>query len=239
MDKLVDVKIAGMGKVNGGKFGKVEISGMGEMSGDVDAESINISGMGKIDGSAKAKEIVIKGAGTIEGIIESVSLKASGTFTAGSNVMSGKIELNGNGSFKGTIKTKEIESKGYLHVKEGVEAEEFVSKGGFNIGGLLNANKMEIRVYGPCIAKEIGGEEILVKHSRVIDLDLIYNIIGKKERLQSDLIEGNNIQIEYTEAAVIRGKNIKIGPKCKIDLIEYSDTLDIDADSVVNRQVKI
>ncbi|MGP3783292.1 hypothetical protein [Paenibacillus sp. 1A_MP2] len=41
------------------------------------------------------------------------------------------------------------------------------------------------------------------------------------------MIEGDDIELEYTEAEVVRGDKIKIGPGCRIGTVEYRSSLQI------------
>ena len=55
-----------------------------------------------------------------------------------------------------------------------------------------------------------------------------------------DVIEGDNIYIEYTQAKIVRGNTIVIGPGCNIELVEYKNNYTKDKESTVieNRKVE-
>ncbi|MGA8943178.1 MAG: hypothetical protein WB502_10735, partial [Thermoactinomyces sp.] len=57
--------------------------------------------------------------------------------------------------------------------------------------------------------------------------------------LSADVIEGDEIELEYTRAKVVRGKNVKIGPGCKVDLVEYQDSYDADSDAEVKEAKQV
>jgi hypothetical protein len=65
------------------------------------------------------------------------------------------------------------------------------------------------------------------------------SLFGKWDRLEADLIEGNNISIEYTEVKTVRGNNILIGDNCRVDLVEYSGELGISPNAIVKNRVKV
>ena len=50
-------------------------------------------------------------------------------------------------------------------------------------------------------------------------LDRLFKPLAKE--LTAEVIEGDKVEIEYTQADVVRGNHIKIGPGCKVDLVEY------------------
>lgn len=263
MERQPDLSISGMGKMNGGIFSHVDISGVGTILGDVEAERIVISGKGTIEGNAKAsRKIDISGMGKITGNVECEELSSSGTGTINGNLQCQTAESSGNlkvgGSAKvvelatdgrcridGQLKAEKIISHGYISIGADVEAEVFYSQGSFTVEGLINANKIDIEIYGFCKAKEIGGEEIRVRNRHVnlpIVSKLISSFLGNGRELDnliSDLIEGTEVSLEYTHARTVRGNRVIIGRNCQIDEVEYTDTLEIDPSASVKLSTKI
>lgn len=246
MEGPKNVQISGAGKINGGKFDEVEISGMGQILGDVEANRIEISGMGTLKGHAKAKRFLVSGNGTVEGDLEGEELDASGNFKVNGQVAVKEIRNQGRGRFNNSIKAEKLNCYGYLNVGNDVEAEDFLCNGSFAIEGLLNANRIEIEINGFCYAKEMGGEEILVKNAFNTPWHFLNKIITpflghnrEMDKLTTDLIEGTTVSICHTNAKVIRCSNIKIGPGCNVGEVEYSGTLEIDQRSVVGKQTKV
>ena len=263
MERLPELSISGMGKVNGGKFGTVDISGMGSIVGDVEAEKIAISGKGTIEGNTKAsRRIDISGMGSVTGDLEAGQVNSSGTATVSGNLVADMVEISGNLKIKGTAKVKElatdgrcridgqlkaekIQTRGYLSVGADVEAEDFISQGSFSMDGLLNSNIIDIEIYGFCKAKEIGGDQIYVKN-RHVNLPFISRIVSsflgngrELDKLTVELIEGTEVSLEYTHAKTVRGNNVKIGPECVIEEVEYKESIETDPLSSVQRVTKI
>jgi len=54
-----------------------------------------------------------------------------------------------------------------------------------------------------------------------------------------NLIEADEISLEATVAKMVRGKRVTIGPGCRIDQVEYTESLQIDPKSVVREQVRV
>ena len=239
MDNLQDLKISGMSQMNGGKYNYVEISGMGKIISALEANRIKISGSGSVEGDVKANKIDIEGTCHVKGNIDCNLIENSGMIKIRGNLKAEVLTCKGMSTIGGAIKVKKLLSHGVLKTGGDVEAEEFDSEGAFAINGLLNANSIHIKVGYGCTAKEIGGEEIIVRKLKTFGLGVALMLIGKSKILKTELIEGTKIDIEHTEAKIIRGENIKIGPKCIIDLIEYSGELVIDSNSVVKEQRKV
>jgi len=52
-------------------------------------------------------------------------------------------------------------------------------------------------------------------------------------------IEGDDLRLSNTRAKVVRGKNVIIDSGCEIDLIEYTDSLQVSRGSSVKEKKKI
>jgi len=261
MDKLPELTISGIGKSNGGKFAYVDISGMGTILGAVDAGRISISGKGTIEGDVLVSgNMNLAGMATIRGSLRGRQILSSGNGSITGMVEAERVESSGNMKIEGPAKIKElsnagrcrvelnlmaqkVESYGFLSVGGDVEAEEFYSQGSFTIGGLLNANKIDIRIHGFCQAREIGGEEIQIRHGHSFGFvsKLISSFLGtgrELDKLKADLIEGTVVSLEYTKADVVRGQKVIVGPACLIREVEYTDSIEIDPSAVVQKQTK-
>ncbi len=238
MDSLGDLKISGMGKMNGGKFNNVDISGMGKILGDIEANSITVSGSGNIGGNAKASRVSVSGNASINGDVEGERVESSGNFKTSGSVKAAEISNSGRIRIDGNLKSKKIISEGMLSIGGELEAEEFYTDGVFKVGGLLNANTIDVKIQWDSYAKEIGGETIKVRKGKHFGMNFIFLLFSKGFGLQADVIEGTDIYLENTKAKVVRGNKVKIGPDCNIDQVEYTDSFEVAAGSVVKNQVK-
>ncbi len=264
MDRLPDLTISGMGKTAGGRFSDVDISGLGKVSGDLEAERIvisgkgtiegnvvlskrmEISGMGTITGGVIGGDITSSGTGSIEGAADIGYLESSGNIKIGGEAKVRELYCNGRCRFEKSLKAEKVSSRGLLSVGADVEAEDFNSQGSFSVNGLLNANRLEIVIHGYCQAREIGGEEIRVTSGKYISASILAKLINpflgsgrELDRLTVEQIEGTNVSVEYTSAKVVRGNRVKIGPECTIELVEYTDSIEVDPRAVVKSQTKL
>jgi cytoskeletal protein CcmA (bactofilin family) len=254
-----NLKISGSGSAGGGVFEEVRISGSGEITGDIECNGFYISGSGKVEGNIKAKEFRTSGSSRIHGDLEAEEIKISGSTHNDGSVKCGKMKVSGSAHIDKGLEGEEVEVSGSTHIGGGVhaehirvsgsinikddcEAEEFIAKGGFRIGGLLNAGNIDIVIGGSCSAREIGGERIEVRESfgGAFLLNKLFGFLFNQGLgLKTELIEGDDIYLEYTVAKVVRGNNITIGKGCIIDTVEYKSDLKIIDDGKVENQVKI
>ena len=230
-----DLKIFGSGSSGGGDFNKAIIRGEGTVTDDINCQSFKVFGTGVAMGSVESESFDIFGTIEIHGNLQSDAIKILGTMSADGDVAGNKIKIRGTADAGGNVTGGDIKVKGSLSVKGDCEVETFITDGSFDIGGLLNADKVDIEMkYGKSSVKEMGGEEIQVKRKS--------SFLGINKQigcLDVQIIEGDNIYVEYTNAAVIRGKKVEIGPGCEIGLVEYNEQFNCAKNSIVKQQIKL
>jgi hypothetical protein len=55
---------------------------------------------------------------------------------------------------------------------------------------------------------------------------------------RSDLIEGDDIDLRFSQVKLVRGHNVTIGKGCRIDKVEYTGSLNIIDNGVVKEEVR-
>ncbi len=210
-----DLRINGIGSSAGGHFHSVQINGKGDINGDLECTDLEINGLGFVRGNVKSNRTRISGKSTIAG-----------------NLAGKEVIIDGMSEITGGLSGDNIENRGMLKVSKDCGSEKFTSHGGFTIGGLLNAGSIEINIYGPCKAKEVGGEKIQVRDGGTFGIGKFIGSLFQgwplKTTLTADTIEGDDIYLECTTAKIVRGGNVKIGKGCQIDLVEYKNTFQKD-----------
>jgi cytoskeletal protein CcmA (bactofilin family) len=226
-----DLVIAGIGNASGGKYNLVKIAGNGSLNGDIDCIDLIIQGNAKIHGNVKAKVTHVSGTASMQGSLRSEIMKIQGNASIDGNVECKEVRFQGSGKVKGNLSGDEVYVHGGSKITGDCTAEIFEVKGSFNIGGLLNAGKILVTMFGSCQAKEIGGENIEVKKQKMNLLKkLLFDFnIG----LNADSIEGDVIYLEHTKAKVVRGNQVTLGPGCEIDLVEYKNSFQCDKGSKI------
>lgn len=242
MGKGNNAVISGSGQLSGGNYEFVTISGSGVVNGDIVAADVKISGSAKFRGNVSAREVKVSGSARIKGSVEAGEVKFSGSGAVDGHLHAQSIHSSGSLSCKDAIRSEKIKISGHLSADGDVEAESFKSSGGFKIKGLLNASQIHVRMNGMSYAREIGGDRIEVE---VAPFNFFWRTLiraaqlfgwGSRLGLRSELIEGTDVTLEWTEARVVRGQRVGIGPGCRIDLVEYSDSIFIDPEAEVKEQ---
>ena len=238
--KLNDISISGSGKIAGGEYDNIRISGSGSMTGDVIANSVHISGSGRSE-SIEAGEIKASGSFHAGGCVKAGEIHVSGSAHIGGAIEAGEIRISGAFHANDVISAKTVRVSGSMHAESGVEADNAIISGAAHIKGLLNAESIEINLNGASRISEIGCERIAVKKTGAPFFSF-FNIfkmnIGSKS-LTANSIEGTEVFLENTICPVVRAKNAVIGEGCEIGRIEYEDTLEIHPSAAVKEKVKI
>ncbi|MCE5171980.1 polymer-forming cytoskeletal protein [Paenibacillus profundus] len=220
---LRDIIISGMGSSSGGSFQRVRIDGVGEINGDIVCASFVSNGKGKIAGSIQTDKFEVRGMCTVKGNMQAVHSRIDGTASIDGRLIGETIEINGTAS-----------------VAFDCEAEQFKSHGSFNIGGLLNAGAIDIKLLHSCHVREIGGENISVKQGKPLSVfNKLFSSLFSSPHLETDTIEGDKVVLEYTKARVVRGTQVIIGPGCEIDLVEYKQSVQLHENAQVNSHIKL
>lgn len=233
-----DLIINGMVSASGGHYNEVKINGDGKVDGNLDCIQFKCNGHSKCYGDVNAKFTRIFGAAVVTGNFSSEKATINGQAEIEGDVSCKEVKLHGQLTIQHSLAAEELNLYGELEVKGDCQAEVFSAEGAFAIGGLLNAGNIDIRLHGSCDAREIGGETISVKRSKMSYLTKFFKSIFVP-RLAADTIEGDEIYLEYTKAKVVRGKNVSIGPGCEIELVEYVNDFRQDKGAKVGDSKKV
>ena len=76
---------------------------------------------------------------------------------------------------------------------------------------------------GVAPAAQVVGHLRIYKPTQVSLLGLFH---GSVSCAQVGDIEGDDVDLEYTQADVVRGRRVRIGEGCSIGRVEYSESLD-------------
>lgn len=262
--KEIDLKISGSSSVMGGEYNTVSISGAGKINGNLKCDSFACSGSGKLLGDLEAESVRSSGSTKIEGSVQCQTASVSGSFACGNLEVSEELHASGGIHVSGSLRGGQVRISGSLKTEEGIycrdmkvsgtcevqsgdlNAELFRCSGVLQVPGLLNAETVEIYPTYASRVGSIGGTDIRIStgqtgkrggHSWAIFISG-FRVSTNPGPIQVDTIEGDTVELEYTKAQVVRGTNVRIGKGCKIDRVEYSESLDAE-DGTVEEAVKV
>ncbi|QSF43089.1 hypothetical protein [Paenibacillus tianjinensis] len=213
-----NLKVLGTSSSLGGYFLEIKVTGECKFAGDVDCQSLSLTGETAVSGSLRMEKLKMTGELSVKKRMEGGMLRGHGEVQAGS------------------VSARQLKFSGSLEVGGDCEAEELQVSGALRIKGLLSAETLQLTLYGPSSAAEVGGSTITVKRSKT--KTLLHLGQGQDMVFTSGLIEGDYVELQNTYAGTVRGEKIIIGPGCVIQLVEYRDYLEIHKSATVLEQRK-
>lgn len=244
----MDMNISGSGKFGPGEYKDVRISGSGRSEGLVRCENLHASGSYHGDAVECLEAFRTSGSAKLSGALTAGIIAVCGSFKCEADITV-KEKLSASGAFccEGNMKCGEIKISGAAKVGGDIEAEHAVINGALRCDGLVNAEVLEINI-GKGINMQdvgsIGGSQITVRKSEgKIGNGFFAKFFGRKHEngmlKVRDTIEGDEIYLENTIAHRVIGRNVTIGDGCKIEVLQYSETVTISPEAQVGSYEKI
>ena len=224
----MDMSISGAGRIAPGEY-----------------ENIRISGSGKLCGLVRCASLYTAGSCSGEALDCSGQTKISGSCSFSDDVSSSKLQCSGSFSCGGSVRSNYFSICGAASVKGDVTAETATVIGAIKCKGLLNAETVQIKSDGFCHIGAIGGSDVQIRpeHSSSILLRIPFLAKLFKEKWQKiqieNHIEADVIDLVNVSAPRISGRMVIVGEGCQIDLVQYSEEIEISPKAKVGRTEKI
>ena len=188
------------------------------------------AGSARVQGSLEAEVARIAGSCSFEGDVTVEEFRCAGSARIAGRLKAEDVESSGSLQVEGDVEAEEISASGSLQVRGKVTTESFRSSGAVRIDGGLKAEEVTIDLGGSSKISTIEAEEMRVKAT------------GGFFRLRGDLtserIEGEEIELEATNAALVKGDEVRIGPHCRIDVVEARDLVVHQSSEVRERRAQ-
>lgn len=207
-DYQEEAGISGSGKLGGGKYGVLNISGAGSVTGDVVANEVSIAGSGRFDGRLEASRLEVTGKCEVQGDLEAENIIIRGSLKAKGSLNARILKSYGTLDVSKWIKSDEVYFAGSSKVEGDVECDSFRSRGSFSIEGLLSADIIDIWLGSENYAEEIGGESIKIRKkgvSRALDEEKVRNGVESFERGMDKLGEKLGFEVSFNEEKISKG----------------------------------
>lgn len=230
-----NLNIFASANIEGGTYDKINIFGSAKFNGKIIANQLHVNGSAHFNSELEIERVSINGSCKFMGHIVSKSIHINGATVFDESVSIESLKINGASTFNGKVdRAQSIEINGAVDVKT-LEADSIVIRGAIKCHEQLNADiiKIELNENKTSEINEMVGETIIVKPNK--------NFFWKKSRglVKVKIIEGDTLELEGVEAEVVRGKNVKVGPNCTIESVEYSDTYECDPKSTVTTSKQV
>lgn len=225
----------------GGRFRRVSIVGKTRFTGDLRALSFNCMGESRFDCGFQSQKANIMGQVLFNASVDAGELAVMGQVEAFQGLRARTIKCMGQVQVQGVLNADEISLFGQLRVQGDCNVDKFRSNGNFRIGGLLSVDHLQVTPSGTCIAEDIGGARIEIRRRHWLwGLGRALTLFTKADRhmLEVGVVEGDEIHLEDTTAKTVRGARVVVGEGCRVDRVEYSQSISVHASSHVGEIVK-
>ncbi|MDQ0172450.1 polymer-forming cytoskeletal protein [Paenibacillus tundrae] len=212
----------------------VTVNGMAKVEGELQTTSLDVNGTMGVHGPARAETTTVNGMCTINGPLVSSRVRVDGMTTINGALATPELTVNGKCNVRGRVDSERIDIGGMATIDGDVQGESISVQGNLKVGGLLNADTVEIRLYTSSSAREVGGERIDIRRRERSGFWKALGL-GGAPSFRAELIEGDEIMLEDTEADTVRGTRVHIGRGCNIRLVEYSGDLSVDPEARIGR----
>lgn len=242
----MDMRISGSGQIAAGEYDNIRISGSGRCRGLVRCASFHAYGSASGETLECKNELKVSGSCGFDKDVRCGSLGVSGAFSCGGNLTAEqKVHCSGGTKVSGNIKCGELHISGGITVGGDVEAEMVKVSGKINCEGLLNAEEIKICSSGNMEIGTIGGSKVVIypEHrekwiERLPFLSSIFHFSSSTVRVKN-AIEADTIALENVKTPRVSGRIVAIGEDCEIDLVQYSEEIEISPKAKVGRTEKI
>lgn len=212
----MDMRIAGSGNIPPGTYDKVTVRGSGRLYGEITCDAFTASGSVKGESILCTERFKTSGRAAFSGKINAKSVRASGTLACGSDL----------------VAKEEVSVSGTLRVGGNTEAARVHVTGSMQCTGALLAEHVELQADSAMHAHRVRGAQILMKRKRV-------SIFLKRGVSVTEAIEGDTLILEHVTCPRVTGRAVTIGKGCKIDLVQYSEKIELSPKATVEKIEKI
>ena len=253
----MEMKIAGAGVLGGGEYDNVKISGSAKIEGSIRCLGFTCSGAVKGEGDVVCREdFRLSGSARVSGAVSAQNGEVSGSLKCASLAAEKELKLSGGVSVAGKLAGGDVRASGGLKVGADIEAETFrfsggtrghVSMGGkLECAGLLNAETVVITLgLEQHSVNAIGGGTVRVEERSEGASFGPFGFFGapwgklpRGSLTVAESIEADEIELVNTLCPLVSGRTVTIGPGCRIDVVRYSESIEVDPEAQVGKQEK-
>lgn len=205
------VNIAGSGMISPGTYQTIRCAGAAKVSGEVTVEVVHVSGALQAGGSVSCSELRVSGGADVAQDLACDHGRVSGSLhVKGSLQVSQELHVSGSVHVGGRLSGHEFRGSGAVRVGEDVAMDTFTSSGSVDCPGLVSADRIHLAIHRRCQVGELAGGsiEVLRPSTATQGLNRIFNRSLAEPRLTVGEISADDVHVEMTHAATIRGDRI-------------------------------
>ena len=245
----MDINISGSGHVTPGEYDTIRVSGSAQLSDGVRCKNLHVAGSANGHNVVCENELRISGSCGFSGRVSAGTVGIAGGSSFGEGLEAKeRISISGGMSCDGAVKCKHLQVAGNAKVSGDVEAELAKIRGALDCEGLLNAEEVDIEFEKSMEVGSIGGSKIVIykrhgeekkKRARLPLFSALIKRTTVGTVCVNNSIEGDEIALEGVTCPRVSGRVVAIGADCEIELVQYSEQVEVSPDAKVGRTERI
>lgn len=239
--------IAGSGQIPSGEYDEIAIFGSGKLVGMLRCASFRCSGSTRGDHLESAGPFTLSGSAKFKESVKAENISISGSLTCGGNLAAKEqLKCSGSAKIEGSLTCRSLLVSGAVTVQGNIEGETVQIDGKLHCGGLLNADEITIHLGGSSMDIEsMGGSRVTIQSNfcntvpaKLPVLRSLFNKPTGQVRI-GQAIEADQITVEHVVSPRVSGRMVSIGDHCVIDLVQYSERIEISPLAQVRKTEKV
>ena len=245
----MDLNISGSGQITPGEYDTIRISGSAHLGDAVRCKSLQVAGSANGSNVVCENDIRISGSCGFSGNVSAGTMGIAGGSSFGGDIdVKERVTVSGGMSCGGNLKCKQLQVSGNVKVSGDAEAELAKIRGALDCEGLLNAEEVDIEFEKSMEIGSIGGSKIVIykrhgeEKKKKARLPLFSSLIKRTTVgtvCVKNSIEGDEIALEGVLAPRVSGRVVAIGADCEIELVQYSEQVEVSTGAKVGRTERI
>lgn len=219
--------------VKGGEYDDVTLLGNAKIKGDITATVVEVSGIGNVGGEIDAETMMVSGSFLGEKDVNlETSLNSKGYSVFNKGLVCEDIVALGELTIKGNCKFNNAKVIGKFTSKGIITGNKLSIMGQIDMSSDIRVNDVEIEFLEKSSTNDIIADNVNIEAKK----EEKKGLLGKlqlKTKFKCNEIRAKNVYIENVDCKVIVGDVIRIGENCKVERVEYIDKFEFDKSSEV------
>lgn len=245
----MDINISGSGHVVPGEYDKIRVSGSAQLGDAVRCKGLQVAGSASGYNLDCEENVHVSGHCSFSGKVTAENVGISGGLSVDGDIeVKENLTISGGMRCNGDVSCKQFQVSGSSRVAGDVEAEFAKIRGVLDCEGLLNAEEVDIEFEKNMELGSIGGSKIVIykrhgeEKKKKARLSLFSSLL-KRTTVGTvcvrNSIEGDEIALEGVVCPRVSGRVVAIGADCEIELVQYSEQVEISTEAKVGRTERI
>ena len=210
----------------------IRITGSGTVSGNpVKTQEFKAAGSARVQGGLVADRVRVSGSCSFEGDVKTDQFKSAGSVRVAGGLTADQVDASGSVVVEQDLKADDVAASGSFRVGGTTTCDRFHSAGAVRLEGGLKADEVDIELAGDSLAKSIEADHVEVRERGG------FGVFRGRGELTAERIQGDEILLESTVAEFVHGDRVRIGPHCRIGVVEAKDLVVHQSSEVRERRV--